>query len=65
MDGEVTQVGTRMAPAAARGAAGSMRRTFAVGKLTWQRSELRVVETRRLERRDARRLAQRAAETVH
>jgi len=46
MDGEVTQVGTRMAPAAARSAVGSGRRTFAVGKLTPNRSELRVVETR-------------------
>jgi hypothetical protein len=46
MDGEVAQVSTRMAPAAAQGAVGSTRRTFAVGKLTWRRSEIRVVETR-------------------
>ena len=38
---------TRVYPdGAARGAVGTTRRTFAVGKLTWRRSEIRVVETR-------------------
>ena len=64
-DGVATRVSTRMAPAPARGGAGSARTTFAVGKLTRQRSEIRVVEPGRLEPRRGARWAVDTAQTVH
>jgi hypothetical protein len=60
----VTRGGTRMAPAPA-GSGESARRTFAVGRLTWGRSELRVVEPRRLEARRLVGWEPDAAKTVH
>jgi len=60
----VTRGGTRMAPAPA-GSGESARRTFAVGRLTWGRSEMRVVEPRRLESRPLAGWDIEAAETVH
>ena len=63
--GGVTRISTRMAPAPARGPVGPSRTTFAVGKLSWRRSEIRVVEPRRLEARRNLRWAADAVETVH
>jgi hypothetical protein len=45
--GAMTRDGTRMAPAPAPGeGAGSCRTTFVVGKITWRRREMRLVERR-------------------
>ena len=63
--GVVTRVSARMAPAPARGPVGPSRTTFAVGKLSCQRSEIRIVEPRRLEARRNARWAADAVETVH
>jgi hypothetical protein len=64
LGGVVTRVGTRMAPAPAGGPERSARTTFAVGKLTWRRSEIRLVEPRRLGQHAPWRPGS-AAETVH
>jgi hypothetical protein len=60
--GVVSRSSTRMAPAPAGGVERSVRRTFAVGKLSWRRSEIRLVEARRLARPSTRNAG---AETVH
>ena len=49
MGGGVTRVGTRMAPAA--DGRGTARTTFAVGRLTSTRSEIRLVQLRGSRRR--------------
>ena len=63
--GIVTRGGTRMAPAPAGDGEGSRRTTFAVGRLTWQRSEIRMIEPKRLEARHFAGWEVGGAETVH